>query len=137
MLNAEFRILRMDLKSLIRRARGDEPADLLLKNARVVDVLGGTVEPGSVAIAGEVIVGVGQCSARAEIDLGGSFVAPGFIDAHVHIESAMVPPAEFARAVVPRGTTTVVTDPHEIANVLVSSAWTASASCSRAPSSAR
>ncbi len=118
MLNAEFRILRMDLKSLIRRARGDEPADLLLKNARVVDVLGGTVEPGSVAIAGEVIVGVGQCSARAEIDLGGSFVAPGFIDAHVHIESAMVPPAEFARAVVPRGTTTVVTDPHEIANVL-------------------
>jgi len=108
----------MDLKSLIRHAKGAEPADLLLRNARIVDVLGGGVEPASVALAGDLIVGVGDYRAREEIDLGGSYVAPGFIDAHVHIESALVPPSEFARAVVPRGTTTVVTDPHEIANVL-------------------
>jgi len=108
----------MDLKSLIRHAKGDEPADLLLRNGRVVNVLSGEIVPTSVAIAGEYIVGLGDYPARREIDLGGSFVAPGFIDAHVHIESALVPPAEFARAVVPRGTTTVITDPHEIANVL-------------------
>ncbi len=108
----------MDLKSLIRHARGDEPADLLLRNGRIVNVLSGQVEEGSVAIAGEFIVGLGDYAAREVIDLSGAFVAPGFIDAHVHIESALVPPSEFARAVVPRGTTTVVTDPHEIANVL-------------------
>jgi len=108
----------MDLKSLIRHAKGDEPADLLLRNGRVVNVLSGEIVPTSVAIAGEYIVGLGDYPARREIEVGGSFVAPGFIDAHVHIESALVPPAEFARAVVPRGTTTVITDPHEIANVL-------------------
>jgi adenine deaminase len=108
----------MDLKSLIRHARGDEPADVLLRNARVVNVLSGQIEHASVALAGEFIVGLGDYAARDEIDLAGAFVAPGFIDAHVHIESALVPPSEFARAVVPRGTTTVVTDPHEIANVL-------------------
>ena len=108
----------MDLKSLIRRARGDEPADLLLRNGRVVNVLSGEVEETGVAVAGEFIVGLGDYRARREIDLAGAYVAPGFIDAHVHIESALVPPSEFARAVVPRGTTTVITDPHEIANVL-------------------
>jgi adenine deaminase len=108
----------MDLKSLIRHARGDEPADLLLRNGRVVNVLSGQVEHASVALAGAFIVGLGDRPARAELDLEGAFVAPGFIDAHVHIESALVPPSVFARAVVPRGTTTVVTDPHEIANVL-------------------
>jgi len=108
----------MDLKSLIRHARGDEPADLLLRNGRVVNVLSGQVEETGVAVAGEFIVGLGEYPARHEVDLAGSYVAPGFIDAHVHIESSLLPPAEFARAVVPRGTTTVVTDPHEIANVL-------------------
>jgi adenine deaminase len=108
----------MDLKSLIRRARGDEPADLLLRNGRVVNVLSGQVEETGVAVAGEFVVGLGDFRARREIDLAGAYVAPGFIDAHVHIESALVPPSEFARAVVPRGTTTVITDPHEIANVL-------------------
>ena len=108
----------MDLKSLIRHARGDEPADLLLRNGRVVNVLSGQVERASIAVAGDSIIGLGDYEALAEIDLAGSYVAPGFIDAHVHIESALVPPSEFARAVVPRGTTTVVTDPHEIANVL-------------------
>jgi adenine deaminase len=108
----------MDLKSLIRHARGDEPADLLLRNGRVVNVLSGQVEEASIALAGDFIVGLGDYTARTEIDLAGAYVAPGFIDAHVHIESALVPPSEFARAVVPRGTTTVITDPHEIANVL-------------------
>ena len=108
----------MDLKSLIRHARGDEPADLLLRNGRVVNVLSGEVEAASVAVAGGFIVGLGDYTARTAIDLDGAYVAPGFIDAHVHIESALVPPSEFARAVVPRGTTTVITDPHEIANVL-------------------
>ena len=108
----------MDLKSLIRHARGDEPADLLLRNARVVNVLSGEIDDTSVALAGEFIVGLGDRPAARRSICDGAFVAPGFIDAHVHIESALVPPAEFARAVVPRGTTTVITDPHEIANVL-------------------
>lgn len=108
----------MDLKSLIRHARGDELADLRLRGGRVVNVLSGEIVDADIVIAGEHIVGLGPYDAREVIDLDGALVAPGFIDAHVHIESALVPPSEFARAVVPRGTTTVVTDPHEIANVL-------------------
>ena len=108
----------MDLERLLQHARGDRPADLLLKNARVVHVFTGEVESTHVAIAGSRIVGLGACEAREVIDLQDGFLAPGFIDAHIHIESALVPPAQLARAVVPRGTTTVVTDPHEIANVL-------------------
>ncbi|HEX9580106.1 MAG TPA: adenine deaminase [Gemmatimonadales bacterium] len=111
--------MTLDLAGLVRRARGDEPADLLLKNAQVVNVFAGEVHSADVAVAGGVIIGVGTgWEARQVVDLEGRFLAPGFIDAHVHIESAMVPPSEFARAVVPHGVTTVVTDPHEIANVL-------------------
>jgi adenine deaminase len=109
----------MDLPDLLAVARGDRPADLLLRNGRLVNVLAGEIHPADIAVAGGVIAGVGEgYEAREVIDLQGRFVAPGFIDAHVHIESSMVPPAEFARAVVPRGLTTVVTDPHEIGNVL-------------------
>jgi adenine deaminase len=108
----------MELANLIKVARGDEPADMLLKNARVVNVFTGDIEETHIAIVHSRIVGLGDYQARELVDLGGRYVCPGFIDAHVHIESAMVPPNEFARAVVPRGTTTVVTDPHEIANVL-------------------
>lgn len=109
----------MNLPRTLAVARGDEPADLLLRNARLVNVLSGEIHPADVAIAGPVIAGVGEgYAARREIDLGGRYLCPGFLDAHVHIESSMVPPAEFARAVVPRGVTTVVTDPHEIGNVL-------------------
>jgi len=111
--------MTLDLAGLVRRARGDEPADLLLKNAQVVNVFAGEVHPADVAVAGDTIIGVGTgWEAREVVDLEGRYVAPGLIDAHVHVESAMVPPREFARAVVPRGVTTVVTDPHEIANVL-------------------
>jgi adenine deaminase len=108
----------MELADLIEVARGDEPADLLLKNANVVNVFTGDIEATHIAVVHSRIVGLGDYQAREVVDLGGRYVCPGFIDAHVHIESAMVPPNEFARAVVPRGTTTVVTDPHEIANVL-------------------
>lgn len=108
----------MELESLIRYARGEEEADLLLANARVVNVHSGEIIPTNVAIVRSHIVGLGDYKAKEVVDLGGAYLSPGFIDAHVHIESALVPPAEFARAVVPRGTTAVITDPHEIANVL-------------------
>jgi adenine deaminase len=107
----------MDRAALIAVARGDAPADLRLANARVVNVLTGEIVAGDVAVAGDRIAGLGDYAARETIDLDGAFLAPGFIDAHVHIESSMVSPRQFARAVVPRGTTTVVCDPHEIANV--------------------
>lgn len=108
----------MELAQIIKIARGDEPADLLLKNGRLLNVFTGEIFNADLAIVHSRIVGWGDYDARETIDLEGRFVAPGLIDSHVHIESAMVPPPEFARAVVPRGTTTVVTDPHEIANVL-------------------
>jgi len=108
----------MELAELIKLARGEEKADLLLKNARVVNVFSHEIIETNVAIAGDRIVGLGDYSAVETIDLKGRYVCPGFIDGHVHIESSMVTPPEFARAVVPRGTTSVVSDPHEIANVL-------------------
>jgi len=108
----------LELVDLLRYARGDEPADLLLSNARVVNVLSGEILETDVAIVRSHIAGLGDYEARETIDLEGAYLAPGLIDAHVHIESSLVPPAEFARTVVPLGTTTVVTDPHEIANVL-------------------
>ena len=109
---------KMELAELIKLARGEEKADLLLRNARVVNVFSHEIIETNVAIAGDRIVGLGDYQARETIDLKGRCVCPGFIDGHVHIESSMVTPAEFARAVVPRGATSVVTDPHEIANVL-------------------
>ncbi len=108
----------MDVAALIAVARGEAPADLLLHNARVVNVFAGEIEDTAIAIAGSRIAGLGDYDARTVVDLQGKYVCPGLIDAHVHIESAMVPPYEFARAVLPHGVTTVVTDPHEIANVL-------------------
>jgi adenine deaminase len=108
----------MELAELIKLARGQEKANLLLRNARVVNVFSHEIIETNVAIAGDRIVGLGDYLAGETIDLEGLYVCPGFIDGHVHIESSMVTPPEFARAVVPRGTTSVVADPHEIANVL-------------------
>lgn len=109
----------MEISNLIKVARGEEPAELLLKNARVVNVFSGEVEETGVAISHSRVIGLGNdYPAHRVIDMRGRYVAPGLIDAHVHIESAMVPPFEFARAVVPHGTTSVIIDPHEIANVL-------------------
>lgn len=104
--------------SLMRVARGDAPADILFKGGRVVNVFSGEVEEVDVALSGSHVAGLGPGYSGASIvDLDGRFLVPGFIDAHVHVESSLATPREFARAVVPHGTTTVVSDPHEIANV--------------------
>ncbi len=109
----------LPLNELIRRARGEEKADLLLKNGHMVNVFAGEVLRADVAVAGALIVGVGKgYEARETVDLAGRVICPGFIDGHLHIESTMLTPHQFARAAVPRGTTAVVCDPHEIANVL-------------------
>lgn len=102
----------------VRVARGAEPADLLLKDVRILDVFAGVFFEGDVAISGGVITGFGGASAKETIDLAGAWLIPGLIDAHMHIESTQLSPVEFARAVLPHGTTTVIADPHEIANVL-------------------
>ena len=103
----------------IRQGAGREPADLVLRNGRILNVATGTLDQGDVAICGEAIVGTHESyRGRREIDAAGRIIAPGFIDTHVHVESSLVLPAEFERAVLPRGTTTAICDPHEIANVL-------------------
>jgi len=108
----------MDRTALLSAARGDTPADLLLRNARVLNVFTGEIEDADIAITADRIAGLGRAyTAKQEIDLNGAYVAPGLIDAHVHIESSLCTPPEFAKAVSPRGVTAVVTDPHEIANV--------------------
>jgi len=108
----------MDLKELISVARGEIPADLLLKNARIVNTFIGEIEQADVAIYGDRIAGVGDYGKAKEIiDLQGRFLAPGLINGHTHIESSMLHPARYAEAVVPKGTLAVVTDLHEIANV--------------------
>jgi adenine deaminase len=108
----------MQLAEVIRIARGEQRADLVLRNARLVNVFSGQIEHTDIAVAGTQIAGVGHgYKAKQSIDLAGAYVAPGLIDAHVHIESSMATTPQFAYAVLPRGTTTVVTDPHEIANV--------------------
>jgi len=106
------------LKERIRIASGEGEADLLIKNGRVVNVFSGEIEKKEVAIFGGVVIGFGDYKAREIIDVNGDFLCPGLIDGHVHIESSMVTIPEFARAVLPNGTTTVIIDPHEIANVL-------------------
>ena len=109
----------MSLETFIAAARGEEPADLLLKNTQLVNVLSGEIHPADIAIYDGKVLGFGDYKqARQIVDLAGRYVCPGFMDAHVHLESSMVQPSEFAKAVVPHGTTTVFCDPHEIANVL-------------------
>jgi adenine deaminase len=106
------------LSRLISVAKGELPADLLLANARVVNVFTGEVEAGNVAVCGERIAGVGDYhQAKEVLDLGGKYIAPGLINGHIHPESSMLDIGQYARAVVPHGTTTLVSDLHEIANV--------------------
>jgi len=108
----------MNLKELISVARGEIPADLLLKNARIVNTFVGEIEQADVAIYGDRIAAVGNYDKGTEtMDLQGQFLAPGLINGHTHIESSMLHPARYAQAIVPRGTLAVVTDLHEIANV--------------------
>jgi adenine deaminase len=106
------------LTRLIKVARGEEPADLVIKGGQIVNVLSGEVYPADIAICGEVIAGVGDYSGPNELDARGKFITPGFIDGHMHIESSMVTVWEFAKTVMPHGTTTIMADPHELANVL-------------------
>ena len=107
-----------ELDRIIRVARGEEEAELLLKNARLVNVLSGEIHETDIAVASNRVVGLGEYGAKEVLDLQGSYLCPGLIDGHVHIESSMLRIPEFARVVVPHGTTTVVADPHEIANIL-------------------
>lgn len=103
---------------IIAVAAGREKADLVLKNAKYLNVFANEFLCGDIAVANGLIAGVGKYDGKTEIDVSGKLVLPGFIDAHIHLESSMVTPAEFAKAVVAHGTTTVITDPHEIANVM-------------------
>ena len=108
----------MSLEKLIAVARGEAPADLLLSNARIVNTFTAEIEKGNVAISQGRIAGIGDYrQAKQTIDLEGKYLAPGLINGHIHIESSMLHIAEYAKAVVPRGTSTIVTDLHEIANV--------------------
>jgi len=108
----------MKVADIVSAARGDGEVDLVLRNARIVNVFSAEVYDSDVAITRSRIVGLGRgYEGKKEMDLAGAYLAPGFIDAHVHIESSMIGVREFARAVLPHGTTSVVVDPHEIANV--------------------
>ena len=99
-------------------AAGRRKADLVLKNATYVNVFSGELATGDIAVCQGLVVGMGTYEGFEEVDMTGRIVCPGFLDAHIHLESSLVSPAEFARAVLPHGTTTVITDPHEIANVM-------------------
>ena len=103
---------------IIAVAAGREKADLVLKNAKYLNVFSNEFLCGDIAVANGLIAGVGKYDGKTEIDVSGKLVLPGFIDAHIHLESTLVTPAEFAKAVVAHGTTTVITDPHEITNVM-------------------
>lgn len=109
----------MNLAKIIKAARGDKKADLLLKNGKIINVFSGEIYPNDVAIYKDMIVGIGEgYSADKEIDISDCYLSPGFIDGHIHLESSMVKISEFAKTVVPLGTTSIIIDPHEIANVL-------------------
>lgn len=105
-----------DLSKLILAAKNGE-ATLVVKNARVINVFTNEIIEADVAVNGDTIIGVGSYDGPYEYDAKGMYLCPGFIDAHVHIESSMVTPASFARVILPKGTTTIIADPHEIANV--------------------
>lgn len=104
-------------EKLIHVANGRQKADLVLKNANIINVFTENIEVGDVAVVDGMIAGIGTYEGVVEKDMTGKYLCPGFIDGHIHLESSMVAPTEFEKAVLPHGTTAVVTDPHEIANV--------------------
>lgn len=108
---------KKELKQLIAIAAGREKADLLIKNCRIVDLCGGEVIEGSIALSGGFIAGIGEYEAKKVYDAKGKYATAGFIDAHIHIESSYCSPEEFAKMVIVHGTTGVIADPHEIMNV--------------------
>ncbi len=108
-----------DLETRIAQGRGDAPADIVLRGGEVLCVVTGARIAGDVAICGDTIVGIGaDYEGKEVIDVSGLTLVPGFIDTHLHIESSLVTPFEFDRCVAPRGVTTAICDPHEIANVI-------------------
>lgn len=112
-------MMKNNLKSRIQQAKGDEPADLVIKNAQTLDIITGEQFAGDIAITGDTIVGVAEnYVGKRELDGRGLIAVPGFIDTHLHVESSLVTPLEFDRCVLPHGVTTAICDPHEIANVL-------------------
>ncbi len=110
--------MKQDLKQVIDVARGLRKADLVLKGGKLVNVASGEIYRADVAIAGGTVAGIGKYEGKKTVDVTSKFILPGLIDSHVHIESSLLTPAEFSRAALPHGTTAVVADPHEIANVL-------------------
>ncbi len=108
---------KQKLKKLIDVSAGRVPADLVIKNCKIVDVYNGRIVEGDIALCDDLIAGVGQYEGVHVVDAKGQYAAPGFIDGHIHIESSYVSPEELGRLVVPHGTTTIIADPHEIANV--------------------
>lgn len=116
-MNTNNMLSNEQIKEMILAARGDLVPDLVLKNARIVNVFTNEIEPGDVAVKDGYIVGIGDYEGKEEIDIGGKVICPGLIDGHIHIESSMISPSEFAKAVAPHGTAAVIADPHEIANV--------------------
>jgi adenine deaminase len=110
---------KVTLARRVRQALGQEPADLVVKGGRFLNVVTGEVAEGDIAICGDTIVGTYESyEGRRTVDARGLVAVPGFVDAHVHVESSLITPTEFDRCVLPRGTTTAICDPHEIANVL-------------------
>ncbi len=105
------------LKKIIEIAAGRIPADLVIKNCKVIDVYNASIISGDIALCAGLIAGVGKYDGYTEIDAKGQYAAPGFIDSHMHIESSYVSPEELGRLIVPHGTTTIIADPHEITNV--------------------
>ena len=104
---------------IIKAAKGEIPADLVIKNAQLINVLSEEIYDADIAVSNGIIAGIGKgYTGKEEIDVNGAYVSPSFIDGHVHLESSMLMPSEFAKLVVPSGTTTVVADPHEISNVM-------------------
>ena len=112
-----MQISKSTLKNLIDVAAGRKIADTVIKNARIVDVYGGDIIEGDIAIVDGLIAGIGEYEGESVVDAGGRYALPGLIDAHIHIESSYCSPEEFGRMVVPHGTTTIIADPHEIVNV--------------------
>lgn len=105
------------LRKRVRIAAGREPADLVIKNAKIVNVFTHTILEGDIAVSEDKIAAIGRYQGLTEVDAGGCYAIPGLIDSHIHVESSFVSPEEFGRLVVPRGTTTTISDPHEIVNV--------------------
>ena len=107
----------MHISELVDMSIKNKKPDLVFKNANIINVFTHEIIKGDVAIHDGIIVGIGNYTGEKNIDVNNKYISPGFIDAHVHIESSMLSPKEFAKAIVPRGTTTIIADPHEISNV--------------------